>query len=268
MSDDRVFDLYEGRIGNKVSRNDLAGRIEWTFSRIPSGPVLDVGCSQGLLAVLLARRGLNVTGIDINSAAIAYANSKRDIEPASVRQRIVFECTTVDTIPDASFRVLVLGEVLEHVPDPKNMLANCLQKLEAGGKAIIQVPFGLHPHPDHFTVFYAGKLAEMLPSSWSITRLQMRGGRLCAELQQGSGLELRDFLYFDERYFLEKEVAYADRVRHYEAEYQRWRARAMRLEVYKKRYEVMRSALLRPWKWPLNVFRFFIKRSSKGSGES
>lgn len=42
----------------------------------PSGPVLDVGCGTGDLAIELARNGLDVLGIDFIEAAIAVARDR------------------------------------------------------------------------------------------------------------------------------------------------------------------------------------------------
>jgi|WetSurMetagenome_2_1015567.scaffolds.fasta_scaffold89327_2 cyclopropane fatty-acyl-phospholipid synthase-like methyltransferase len=42
----------------------------------PVGPVLDVGCGTGDLAIAVARRGLQVLGLDLTSAAIEQARAR------------------------------------------------------------------------------------------------------------------------------------------------------------------------------------------------
>lgn len=42
----------------------------------PAGPVLDVGCGTGDLSLVLARRGLEVLGVDSSDAAIAEARAR------------------------------------------------------------------------------------------------------------------------------------------------------------------------------------------------
>ena len=42
----------------------------------PTGPVLDVGCGTGELALALAQRGLTVLGVDLAEAAITQARAK------------------------------------------------------------------------------------------------------------------------------------------------------------------------------------------------
>jgi len=43
---------------------------------LPTGPVLDVGCGTGELALALAQRGLTVLGVDLAEAAITQARAK------------------------------------------------------------------------------------------------------------------------------------------------------------------------------------------------
>jgi SAM-dependent methyltransferase len=56
----------------------------------PTGPVLDVGCGSGDLAIELARRGLQTVGVDIVEAAIAQAREKARALPAHVAERLGF----------------------------------------------------------------------------------------------------------------------------------------------------------------------------------
>lgn len=54
----------------------------------PAGPVLDVGCGTGDLAIALARRGLPVVGVDFVEAAIAEARARAAALPPDVRARL------------------------------------------------------------------------------------------------------------------------------------------------------------------------------------
>lgn len=57
----------------------------------PTGPALDVGCGTGDLAIELARRGLQVLGVDVVEAAIAQARAKAEAEPSEVARRLEFQ---------------------------------------------------------------------------------------------------------------------------------------------------------------------------------
>lgn len=57
----------------------------------PAGPVLDVGCGSGDLAVAVAQRGLQTLGIDVVEAAIEQARAKAEAQPPDVARRLEFQ---------------------------------------------------------------------------------------------------------------------------------------------------------------------------------
>ena len=57
----------------------------------PTGPVLDVGCGTGDLALAIARRGLAVLGVDLAGAAITQARIKAAAEPPAVSRLLEFQ---------------------------------------------------------------------------------------------------------------------------------------------------------------------------------
>jgi SAM-dependent methyltransferase len=56
----------------------------------PAGPVLDVGCGSGDLAIHLAWAGVQVLGIDFIATAIEHAQRKRAALPSNVAARLDF----------------------------------------------------------------------------------------------------------------------------------------------------------------------------------
>lgn len=57
----------------------------------PSSPVLDVGCGSGDHAIALARRGLEVLGVDVVQEAIVQARAKAQAQPAEVAGLLEFQ---------------------------------------------------------------------------------------------------------------------------------------------------------------------------------
>jgi SAM-dependent methyltransferase len=57
----------------------------------PAGPVLDLGCGSGDLAIALAHRGVDVVGIDIVQTPIDQAREKASALPAEVARRLEFQ---------------------------------------------------------------------------------------------------------------------------------------------------------------------------------
>lgn len=82
---------------------------------IDHGPVLDIGCGDGLLLGFLRDRDIDAEGIDISDEAVARCQEQglkaRTYDPA-------------DPLPfeDGSFETVVLLDVLEHVYDPVALL--------------------------------------------------------------------------------------------------------------------------------------------------
>lgn len=95
-------------------------RIDFIVSCLPGRPypqrILDVGCATGGTAIALARRGLEVTGIDNEWTMIQSANRKNP-EPKSNARFLCMDMKEVGAwFPPASFdAILCLGNTLAHL---------------------------------------------------------------------------------------------------------------------------------------------------------
>jgi methionine biosynthesis protein MetW len=108
---------------------------EELFRRYVGGPgrrVLDLGCRDGALTEAYAS-GNDVVGVDADKEALAEA-ARRGIEThwADLDQPLQFE--------DASFDVVVAGELLEHLRDPHRLAAEIRRVLKPGGTFVGSVP--------------------------------------------------------------------------------------------------------------------------------
>ncbi|MEA5667182.1 glycosyltransferase [Stenotrophomonas sp. MH1] len=146
-------------------------RINWMCSQVAGESVLDVGCSQGITSILLAREGLRVTGIDIDQPTIDYAMAERAKEIASVQERIEFRCLDLAALPPAAFDTVLMGEVIEHQTSPERFLARAASFVAPGGRLVVTVPFGLNPWPDHKSTIFPGDLALGLPPGFALREL-------------------------------------------------------------------------------------------------
>lgn len=146
-------------------------RINWMCSQVAGESVLDVGCSQGISSILLAREGLRVTGIDIDQPTIDYAMAERAKEIASVQERIEFRCLDLAALPPAAFDTVLLGEVIEHQTSPERFLARAASFVAPGGRLVVTVPFGLNPWLDHKSTIFPGDLALSLPTGFALREL-------------------------------------------------------------------------------------------------
>lgn len=98
----------------------------------PGALVLDLGCSQGLLAAPLARKGVRVVGVDVRpaesvSAALA-GYYQRDLEqPLEIPEGRVFD-------------YVVCSDVIEHVIHRAELLASVRRYLKPEGRLLISTP--------------------------------------------------------------------------------------------------------------------------------
>lgn len=85
---------------------------------IPAGStVLDSGCGEGVLCVLLAKKGCIVTGVDLSEPNIAACKEYAQSEGVSDKVSFMVGDAEKLPVPDKSFDYVVSSHVLEHVPD-------------------------------------------------------------------------------------------------------------------------------------------------------
>ena len=110
-------------------------RLAWITSLVPleGKRVLDVGCGGGILADSMARRGAEVTGIDLSTKALKVAKLHAlEAETPNVNYREISAEALAAQQP-GSFDVVTCMEMLEHVPDPSSIVKSCAELVRPGG---------------------------------------------------------------------------------------------------------------------------------------
>jgi 2-polyprenyl-3-methyl-5-hydroxy-6-metoxy-1,4-benzoquinol methylase len=97
------------------------------------GRVLDFGCGAGWLSARLRDRGFDVTAMDFSEHAARHVRETYGI-PALVGSLPHPDLAT------ASFDIVVMGAVLEHVHDPHRIIDAAAQLLVPGGRLVLSVP--------------------------------------------------------------------------------------------------------------------------------
>jgi 2-polyprenyl-6-hydroxyphenyl methylase/3-demethylubiquinone-9 3-methyltransferase len=98
--------------------------------------VLDVGCGGGLLAEALARAGAKVTAIDLAPGMIEVARLHAMEQKLEIDYRMV-AAEVVAAAESGGFDVVTCMEMLEHVPDPAQMVATLTTLVRPGGAVFI-----------------------------------------------------------------------------------------------------------------------------------
>ena len=119
------------------------------FDRLGVGPgskVIDVGCGAGRHTFEAFRRGADVIGFDQNAAdlngvdEILHAMKAEGEAPASARGEAVKGDALELPYAEGTFDCVIASEILEHVPDDDQAIAQLVRVLKPGGALAITVP--------------------------------------------------------------------------------------------------------------------------------
>jgi 2-polyprenyl-6-hydroxyphenyl methylase/3-demethylubiquinone-9 3-methyltransferase len=134
---DKVSEIWwdpKGPMGTLHTINPLRMGFIMEESALNNPRTLDVGCGGGILSEALAKVGARVTGIDLSLASIQVARRHADAQGVEIDYR--YEDIEQFAQKEACrFDVVTCMEMLEHVPQPKKIVAACAKALKPGGSA-------------------------------------------------------------------------------------------------------------------------------------
>lgn len=154
--------------------------------------LLDIGCGGGLLTEEFASMGCQVTGIDISPQSIAVARAHAVRSGLSIDYR-VGSGTNLD-FSDASFEAVSCCDVLEHIRDWKQVIAEAARVLVPGGLFLfdtinrtlnsrVTFIFGLQEFP----------LTALMPSDTHVWKMFITPDEISAALQE-EGMQVEDLM--------------------------------------------------------------------------
>jgi SAM-dependent methyltransferase len=138
-SDARLLSLYHDAWSDDYVREEAGQRVtaratlDLLERHVAPGRLLDIGCWVGFLLAEARERGWEVVGVEPSRVAAAYA---RDALGLPVHEG---ELLTAD-LPEGTFDAVVLGDVIEHLPDPAGALERITRLLRPGGVVHLTLP--------------------------------------------------------------------------------------------------------------------------------
>jgi SAM-dependent methyltransferase len=168
-------------------------RIE-PFFRLPADPViLDLGSGIGNFVVACRKNGLRVFGVEpdrigneTSVTSLRIASKRLDPSPfaAAVGEQLPFA--------DATFDLVVMDQVIEHVADQRKVLAEALRVLKPGGAMYVACPNYLRFYEPHYKVWFLPLLPKFLGALY--LRLRRRDPVLLNQLTYTTNWRLRKLL--------------------------------------------------------------------------
>lgn len=133
---DKVYSYESGYQSNKKGDFTDAPKDEKTKRVFDSlnikGNLLDVGCSSGEFMHYGQVRGFTAYGVELN---------RRTAEVAKAQGLNVYNGFLEDAkYADNFFDIIFLGDIIEHVPSPQNLIKECSRVLKKGGTIVISTP--------------------------------------------------------------------------------------------------------------------------------
>jgi SAM-dependent methyltransferase len=141
LSEKRLAELYS-QLDHQMYEAEAQGRARTAIQHfkivhrfVAAGSLLDVGCASGGFLRVCQQNGFRVTGVE---PATGLAKMARE---AICGKGEVFCATLQDaSLRQASFDVVTLWDVLEHVQEPMEFLRLCGSLLKRGGYLFANVP--------------------------------------------------------------------------------------------------------------------------------
>jgi SAM-dependent methyltransferase len=191
---------YQGT--QPVLRSEFRRLLGHIRTQVSSGRLLEIGCAYGYF-LDEAKKNFDVTGIEISETAVAACKAsglnvlRGDVSDASMRGLGMFD-------------VIVMLDVIEHVPDPAEVMALCSRHLEPGGIVVLSTgdfsslaarvtgpKWRLMTPPQHLWFFTPSSLRALARSSglevrsiarpWKLVPLSL----IAYQLKRIAGLRLR-----------------------------------------------------------------------------
>ena len=158
------------------------------YAEINGKKIVDVGCGGGILSEGLAKKGAEVTGIDLSEELIEIA----DLHGLESGVNVTYKKISAEALAEEqteNFDHVTCMEMLEHVPDPSSIVSACVKMVKPGGYVFFST---LNRKPKAFLMAILGAeyILRMLPKGTHDYKTFIKPSELSQWARQ-AGLEMQ-----------------------------------------------------------------------------
>ena len=149
-------------------------RIKAAVALAPGAMVLDLGSGVGNMVVACRKQGLRAFGVEPDRIGLNSSSAVTALGIASRRlEQPPFAAATGEQLPfaDATFDLVVMDQVIEHVANQHEVLEESLRVLKPGGALYVACPNYLRFYEPHYKVWFL----PLLPKFLGALYLRLRG---------------------------------------------------------------------------------------------
>ena len=133
-------ELFEIPFDEEIALNiqNHIPRYKWMVPKILARKpknLVDLGCADGALCLTLAKEGIECQGVNLYKPSVDFANNRAE------KNRLNAKFVHGDLFDQiGKYDIVVLTEVLEHLPDPRKAVEHAMKLLANGGVAYFSSP--------------------------------------------------------------------------------------------------------------------------------
>ena len=165
-------------------------RLDWIRGHVElsGAKALDIGCGGGILAEAMTAAGARVTAIDMAEGPLAVAR----LHQLESGVEVDYRRSTAEALAVAEpehYDIVTCLEMLEHVPDPSQVIRSCAELVRPGGDVVFST-INRNPKSFVFAIVGAEYILRLLPKGTHEYEKFIKPSEL-EEWARNAGLQLK-----------------------------------------------------------------------------